>query len=210
MVVYRHSDLTGWLIAVVISDNELLSPVLSFIKSIFAIAVIILMLALVFSFFAARKYTHPISKLYTSIKSMDLQIPLPPLHQELNSGLDELEELNYAFQKMSIKIKKSVEDLLMAQQNELHSKMLALQSQMNPHFLYNTLATISAMSEENMNQEIIKLSGYVADLLRYISSDKSPMAVKIRTEIDYTKNICRVCNLDMGKNYYMKLKSMIS
>lgn len=186
MLVYKYSDYTGWLVMIVASESELLSPILSFTKIVFPVAVIILLLALMFSFFAAKKYTNPLAKLRKIIRSMDLQYPSPIVPVELNSGLDELEELNQTFHKMNVKLKDSVDDLLLSQQHEMQSKMLALQSQMNPHFLCNSLATISVMAEESMDEQIVEMCGYISDMLRYISSDSSEL-VRINTELDYTE-----------------------
>ena len=50
--------------------------------------------------------------------------------------------------------------------------MLALQSQMNPHFLYNSLASISEMAREGLTDSIITMSENIASILRYISSNR--------------------------------------
>jgi two-component system, sensor histidine kinase YesM len=198
MLVYKHSDYTGWLVMIVASEEELLSPIFSFTKMVFPVAVIILFLALMFSFFAARKYTTPIAKLRKIIRSMDLQEPSPEIPAELNSGLNELDELNQAFHKMNVKLKNSVEELLLSQQHEMQSKMLALQSQMNPHFLYNSLATISVMAEEGMEEQIVEMSGYVSDMLRYISADSSQL-VEISKELEYTEKYLACMKFRYGK-----------
>jgi two-component system sensor histidine kinase YesM len=186
LLLYETSDYTGWTIAVVTSERTLLSPILEFTKVVLLVSVIILFLALLFSFFAAQKYTTPIGKLHKIVRSINLQEPSFEIPDDLNCGLNELEELNQAFYKMNIKLKTSIEELLLSQQHEMQSKMLALQSQMNPHFLYNTLANISAMAEEDMNEQIVEMCDYVSDMLRYISSDSSPL-VEINTEIEYTE-----------------------
>jgi two-component system sensor histidine kinase YesM len=186
LLVYKYSNYTDWLVMVVTSEKELLSPIFSFTRMVFPVAVLILFLALMFSFFAAKKYTKPIAKLRRSIRSIDLQEPSPAIPAELDSGLEELDELHQAFYKMNAKLKNSMEELLLSQQHEMQSKMLALQSQMNPHFLYNSLATISVMAEESMENQIVEMSGYVSDMLRYISSDSSGL-VEITKELDYTE-----------------------
>lgn len=65
--------------------------------------------------------------------------------------------------------------------------MLALQSQMNPHFLYNSLATVQSMAEENMNEEIIQMCQTISKILRYISSDKE-LLVPLKDEAYHTEN----------------------
>lgn len=200
LLVYRCSDYTDWIITVVVSENKLLAPVLTFTKILLMVAVIILFLALMFSFFAAKKYTTPIAKLRKVVRSMDLQSPSSTIPTDFKSGLNELDELNQAFHKMNIKVKKSVEDLLLSQQHEMQSKMLALQSQMNPHFLYNTMATISVMAEENMDEQIVEMCGNVSDMLRYISSDTSQL-VKTNTEIEYTEKYLACMKFRHGNKF---------
>jgi two-component system, sensor histidine kinase YesM len=211
LLVYKRSDYTGWIITTAISEKKLFSPVFEFTKTVIVVAIVILFLALMFSFFASKKYTTPISTLYKMIRSTNWQGPNSDVPMELSSGLHELEELNNEFHKMNLKIKASVEELLLSQQHEMQSKMLALQSQMNPHFLYNTLATISVMAEENMDEEIVEMCGYVSDMLRYISSDKEPL-VKINTELEYTEKYLSCMKLRHGSklNYSMEIdKQMV-
>ena len=197
LLEYKYSDYTGWIIAVAVSEKKLLQPVLSFTKIMGLLTLITLFFSLLFSYFVAKKYTNPIGRLRRTIKLMDVQDSSNPMPQDLGSGLIELEELNHSFIKMNLKVKKSVEYLLMSQQHENQARMLALQSQMNPHFLYNTLTTISIMAEEGMDEQITKMCVDVSDMLRYISSDKSPL-VQIDTEIEYTKKYLACMKIRYG------------
>lgn len=183
---YNFSKYTGWTTVVVVSENKLLSPVFAFTRILVPVAVIILFLALILSFFAAKKITVPIARLNRAIKGFNLESPVAPAPTEIASDLNELEDLNQAFHNMNVKLKKSHDELMLSQQHEMQARMLALQSQMNPHFLYNTLATISVMAEESMDEQIVEMCGNVSDMLRYISSDKSPL-VRLGTEIEYTE-----------------------
>lgn len=65
--------------------------------------------------------------------------------------------------------------------------MLALQSQMNPHFLFNSLAAIQSMADANMDKEIIVMCQSMSNILRYISSD-SDTTVSLADEITCTKD----------------------
>jgi two-component system sensor histidine kinase YesM len=185
LIDYKYSDYTGWTTVVVISESKLLSPVFTFTRIVLLVTLATLFLALVFSFFAAKKVTVPIARLHKAIKSFNLESPVVSYPIDLPSDLYELEGLNQAFHKMSIKLKESHNELMFSQQQEMQARMLALQSQMNPHFLYNTLTIISVMAEESMSEQIAEMCGNVSDMLRYISSDKSPL-VKISTELEYT------------------------
>jgi len=100
--------------------------------------------------------------------------------------VDEISELNHAFDDMNRKLRVSLNELLVSKSEENNAKVLAIQSQMNPHFLFNNLSIINALSEEGENQKVIMLCGNLSFMLRYISSS-SPNTVLFKEEIDYTK-----------------------
>lgn len=201
---YTFSDYTGWTVAVVAPEEKLLAPLFTFTKFTFIGTIVILVLALGLSFVAARKITVPISRIHETMKSMDLEMISDGEHKDLNSGLNELEELNVAFQQMSQKLKRSMQKLLLSQSHEMQARMLALQSQMNPHFLYNSLANISIMAEENMNEQIVTMCENLSYMLRYISSDGSSL-VKVATEVEYTEKYLACMKVRYGDNLQYQL-----
>lgn len=192
-----YSEYTGWHTVIVASEKQLLAPLYSFTQLLVLFVIVLLFLALLLSYSVARNFTIPISQLHKAIQSTNL-LNSDPDQPKLHGRINELVELNLAFQKMSTATKKSLDDLLLSQKQEMQARMLALQSQMNPHFLYNTLATISVMAEENMNDQIAELCGNVSDLLRYLSSDKFPL-VTMETELEYTRKYLACMQMRYGK-----------
>ena len=75
---------------------------------------------------------------------------------------------------------------LLLQNREMQSRMLALQAQMNPHFLYNSLSTIQAMAAEGMTDEIDMMCQNISGILRYISSDDQQM-VDLKEGLKHTR-----------------------
>ena len=67
---------------------------------------------------------------------------------------------------------------------ETEARLLALESQMNPHFLYNNITNISIMAEEGMNEQIVAFCGNIASMLRYISTPRKN-GVPLSQELDY-------------------------
>lgn len=181
-----RSSYTGWTVAVIVSENKLLEPLKQLTRVLFLVSLTMILLAIFLSYMASKKITRPITKMYNVIRATKLENINMNSQLELNSGIHELDRLQLAFIKMSERLKISMDDLLLAQSQEMQSKMIALHSQMNPHFLYNTLSTISVMAEEEMNAEIVSLIDNLSDMMRYISSDDS-MWVELGTELDYTE-----------------------
>jgi sensor histidine kinase YesM len=96
--------------------------------------------------------------------------------------------LNDRFNDMQHKLVDGLNKQLLLKNQEMQAKMLALQSQMNPHFLYNSIATIQSMADENMNQEIIIMCQSMSKILRYISSDTEttvPLQDEISNTVDF-------------------------
>lgn len=184
-VFYEPSAYGDFYTVVVISAWDLMSPVFDYMGKIAVVAVLILMLAVVISFDAARRVSQPIQDMCQEVTAFDLASPAPA--KGLRTDVAELHTLYDAFTDMRSKLIDSMNAQLLLQNQEMQSKMLALQAQMNPHFLYNSLATIQAMADENMNDEIVEMCLSMSDILRYISSD-AEQEVSLREEIHHVNN----------------------
>ncbi|MDR6551033.1 histidine kinase [Paenibacillus qinlingensis] len=200
-----HSEYTGWNIALLVSEQQLLGPLYDFTKKIAMVSFAILLLAISLSYLAAKRITKPIARMHATMKSTNLVGITSQTQLELNSGLNELDRLQFAFNKMSERLKESMDQLLLSQLQELQAKMLALQSQMNPHFLYNTLTTISIMAEENMNEQIVIMIENLSMMLRYISADNSSL-VPLETELAYTEKYLECIKLRHKQNILYTLE----
>ncbi len=199
LLSFQHSDYTGWNTVIIVTEDKLFIPLNSFTQKIMLLAIFLLLFAILLSFVAAKKITQPILKIHRTIRSIrpdNLGSGRSPA-MELNSGLNELDQLHWSFLRMSERLKESMETSLLAQSQEMQAKLVALQSQMNPHFLYNTLATIHVMAEENMNQQIIAMTENMSDFLRYFSSDQS--SVNLQTELSHTDKYLEINSIRHGR-----------
>ena len=92
-------------------------------------------------------------KMYSNISSLhtDKESMLTGSLEKIDTNIIELDTLYSAVMDMHDRAKTSMNREIVLNNQRLQSQILALQSQMNPHFLYNSLATISAMADEGMN-----------------------------------------------------------
>ncbi len=175
----------GIITAVVISENSLFMPVNSYILSVVLLAIVSLAIAYVLSYFAANRITVPIDRIYREIQHISLDGYMNK--KDLHTKIIELNVLYNSFIDMQHKLVDSLNKQLLIKNQEMQSKMLALQSQMNPHFLFNSLQTIQSMADANMDNEIIIMCQSMANILRYISSD-TETSVCLAEEIKNTKD----------------------
>ena len=65
----------------------------------------------------------------------------------------------------------------------VQAQMLALQSQMNPHFLYNSLSMIGEMADSGMTEQVSDMCEDITSILRYISSDRE-QRIRVEEEME--------------------------
>ena len=189
-MLYKKSDYTGFTVAIAVSNSNLLKPIFEYVKANIIILLIITLGMLLLSYFAAHMITTPIMKIYRQVQSFKLNVSNTNknVFPDVETHIIEFNTLYSALITMQNKAQQSLEREITLQNQEMQSRMLALQSQMNPHFLYNSLATIQSMADEHMDDEIHLMCQNISSILRYISSDKEllvPLEREISNTLDY-------------------------
>lgn len=161
------------------------------------IYLILLPLVMAFSFAAAwiisASISIPIKKLHdvtTTITKNDLQV-LVTRH-----NVDEITELGLSFNIMIEKIRQLLEGKIKEQENLKKAELKALQAQINPHFLYNTLDTIVWMAQDNKINEVIHIVQALSNFFR-IALSKGEDWITIEQEIEHVR-----CYLTIQKLRY--------
>ncbi len=153
------------------------------------ISYIILMAgAVVFSFLAAwgisRSIYIPIRKLHNvthTITKNDLQALMT------GDNVDEITELGMSFNIMIGKIRELLDSKIKEQENLKKAELRALQAQINPHFLYNTLDAIIWMAEDKKTDQVIDIVRALSSFFR-ISLSKGRDWITIGEEIERTRS----------------------
>lgn len=178
----------GYHVIMSISSRALAQPVRSFLISTFLVAALALLFVLLVSFYSSRAITVPLDAFCQQLKQMD-SLQSTPLRCE-DTDIEEIQTLYVVFSQMQKTLQDSIRTQILLEEQEMQSRMLALQSQMNPHLLYNSLATIQAMSDEGMTDEISAMCQSISSILRYISSDTQrevPLSDEMRYVRDYVQ-----------------------
>ncbi|QCT01922.1 ATPase/histidine kinase/DNA gyrase B/HSP90 domain protein [Paenibacillus algicola] len=123
---------------------------------------------------------------------------------------DELGSLNRSFNKMLTRIQQQNEVIYMKQLQEKElqiqqkdSRLLAMQSQINPHFLYNSLEIINSYAILEGNTSISKMTASLARLFRYNSQDGTAV-VSLEEELQHITTY-----LSIQKERYSELKTVL-
>lgn len=123
---------------------------------------------------------------------------------ELSGRLDEVGTLYSSFEKMSVRINMLIESEYQSQIQEKQARLEALQAQLDPHFLYNTLQTISGIAIENNVFEIEDINNSLSEILRY-SLNNSKQLVKIEEEVKIVQDYMNIQKYRFGDRLNLKI-----
>ena len=180
-----RSEKTGWTVVGCTNTAELLKDSKKAQSIYVVVAILLIIVALLFSNMIARNITLPIQQLRDSMEKV----------QEGDFGAAEVEvisqnevgSLTRSFNIMTSRIQELMEQNIYEQQQKRKSELKALQSQINPHFLYNTLDSIIWMAEGKKNEEVVIMTASLARLLRQSISNEEEQ-VPIRQEVEYARS----------------------
>lgn len=188
-LIFSSSDYTGFTTALVIDNRMLMQPVHQYLITALILLFFVMLITIMISYLISRRIATPLYKIYHQVRAFQLtgEGKNTAEFEDIEIEITEVNTLYQALLKMQRQARKSMERELQLQNSDMQSRMLALQAQMNPHFLYNSLATIQAMADENMNSEIILMCQTISRILRYISSDSEQM-VLLTDELNHTRD----------------------
>lgn len=184
MYSISRSEKTGWTVVDCVRVEELLRRS-NEAQSIYVLVAIGLMaVALFFSRFVAKSITLPIQRLCDSMERVqegDFSVSDIVVDSE-----NEIGSLTKSFNVMTQRIHELMAQNIWEQEAKRKSELKALQSQINPHFLYNTLDSIIWMAEGKKNEEVVLMTASLARLLRQSISNEDEL-VSIGQEIEYAR-----------------------
>lgn len=175
---------TGWKLLSVTPEKGLpLSNLKMRLFVVFVVASFLLVLVLINAFISSR-ITNPIQQLEKMVNAIEAG----ELDQEVDiGGSYEIQHLGRSNGDMAHRIKELMEDIVAEHESKRKSEFDTLQSQINPHFLYNTLDIIVWMIENEQKQEAVKVVTALARFFR-ISLSKGKSIIPVKDELEHVRN----------------------
>ncbi|MDF2801488.1 MAG: multi-sensor signal transduction histidine kinase [Anaerocolumna sp.] len=179
------SEKTGWTVVGVANINELFVNREETQTIYLESALLLLLSAFVIAVLFSDKLAKPITALKLSMKEVEkgnfdgVKV--------VRRGEDEIGMLYNSFYAMTEEIQNLMEDKSRSQKEKYRLELRALQAQINPHFMYNTLDSIVWMAEGGNNKEVVIMTSTLGKLLRQSISNEEEF-VTIEREVDYAKS----------------------
>jgi two-component system sensor histidine kinase YesM len=168
LVSYRQIGTLGWTVVSVSPISDLNGKLITFRKVMYAVLALCMFLAFIIALFLSSNITNPIRKFIKSMSyaqegNFDIQIQY--------KRKDEFTYLFSQYNKMILQIKELINKLYVSEVKKKEAELKALQAQINPHFLYNTLDSINWIALRNDVPDISHMVTSLSDFFRYSLSD---------------------------------------
>lgn len=178
---------TGWKLVGVVPESVQTASINRFRYYVFTTITILLMMLLYGNRLVSRKISKPIRQLEESVKDHEAG-GKPDIYI---GGSTEIRHLGYSVQKSYEQIETLMEEIIRQQNERRKSELDALQSQINPHFLYNTLESITWMIEAYKNEGAVVMISELAKLLR-VSLSRGKTIISIKDELQHSRSYMNI------------------
>ena len=191
-VIYSLSSVQGgaWRVVGVSYVDELVNQNMrAMLRLSVAMAAVILAAALLTSWLLSRLLGRPLRGLAAAMERFERdadRFAYRPV-----GGTREVRELSNSFGHMVVRIQRLMSTVREEEVNLRKTELKALQAQINPHFLYNTLDSIAWMCEQGRNAEAVQMVNALAQLFR-ISISRGHELIPIAKEIEHAESYLQI------------------
>ncbi|MBU5352862.1 sensor histidine kinase [Paenibacillus barcinonensis] len=196
IVVKQRSELTGWTLAVLTPLRETTEGVSILRTALFVSGVVGVVLFLVMSFFLSTMITRPLIRLMRAMRGAQPGAMRPNL---MVSSTSEINELNEVYNQMVYRQNELAQVVHDKEVMQSRAELKALQSQINPHFLFNTLEAFYWSLEDKGEEEMARMVIAMSRLFRYIiSSPHQDEWVTIADELEHVERYLNIMQMRLG------------
>lgn len=176
-----------------------LSEIMEGVPDLKEFMMILIILSFFFTILLARFFSRKLVKPIEDLKAVtyevmngSLDVTIPPLPK------DETGELGNCIDRMLQHIRQLILEKYQYSLREKEMQIHTLQSQINPHFLYNTLETISSIAENEGVEQVSDIALSLADLYRYTISPSESL-VPVNDELNHIRNYLDIMHVRYGE-----------
>lgn len=189
LIVYKKLLDLGWTLYSCVSVNEVLQSTININVIYFLLSLLSILIIIILSRSISQKITNPLSDLMNRMNS--IENGSTNIDFNINSRTIEISTLGLRLETMVKKIRKLTSENYLYKIYSTEAKLKHLQSQINPHFLFNSLQSLKAMAIHKRTEEISHMVTLMGNILRY--GIYQPMElVPLGVEIQYIYDFMRI------------------
>ncbi len=198
LISYIKSEQLGWYLVDYVPVQKIMSPITTTSNLFYVSTLMLLLMSVIASFLLYRNVQIPILKMIRSIHRME--------RGDLSARIEyrsknEFDYLILRFNEMAERIQVLVEDVYVEKIRSREATVKQLQSQINPHFLYNSLFFIINSSMLEDNESVAAMAQNLAEYYRYTTRVEK-QTVPLKEELEFVRHYLNIQNLRMHRLEY--------
>ena len=196
VIMGKTVPMTQWSIIGISDRAELIAEMTTVARISFALIAGSIIAVILVALLLSGVLTKPLKELQSSMQAAaeNLNTVVPV------RTYDEIGQLGQAFNQMLSQIRQLMRQSVQEQKKLRQIEMRALQEQIKPHFIYNTLEVIIGLLETNQNEDVIKMVEALGAFFR-ISLSQGRELIRIKEEVDHVRNYLYIQKLRHGEKY---------
>jgi two-component system sensor histidine kinase YesM len=198
MVNYVKSDALNWTLVDYVPMEYRLSPIKNSSLLFYASMATLLAMGIVVALMLYRNVQVPVSQLLHGVRKLEMGNFSVRL---ANKQRNEFGFLLQRFNQMAAQIEQLIENVYSERLRSREATLKQLQSQINPHFLYNSLAFIKSMTELEEKEAVIAMTLNLSQYYRYTTRVEN-QETTLRDELELVKNYLNIQSLQMQRLEY--------
>lgn len=193
---FRQND---WKLVAVLSGSALYKDSQNRIRMTLLAAAILEVIGIIFTFLVTSHITNPIKNLSNEIHNVRVRKKFDHINTPEGST-GEIRELYDSYNQLIDQVNRSMFEVEEFSRKDAENEFKLLQAEINPHFLYNTLNTISWMAANNQDEDIQKVVIALVGLYR-ISLNNGKSTLPVRLEMEHVKNYLEIMSFRYPDRY---------
>lgn len=190
---------TSWRVAIFINNSNINASVNTFSLIIVICATFIYLLFLIVILLLGNNLTKPIRNLSAQMNSIkNLSIKSDSI--KIDDSFEEIEDLTQSYKLLISKINSLTTEIINEKEEQKKIELRALQNQINPHFLYNTLDSIIYLIDQEENAKAQKMIVALSKFFR-ISISRGKNVISIQKEIEHVTNYLLIQKIRFGNTF---------
>lgn len=192
LIVASRLPFSGWSVASMTPNRDLNVELVEMKRYLLIVISILILVSALIASIISRTFSSPLKKLIREMKMVEIGNFRGMLKV---SSYQEINILVASFNRMVNRIEELIERVKISSVSEKNAEIHALQSQVNPHFLYNTLDMIYWMLDEKGEDPLGELVLSLSSMFRYSSQWEEGAEVTLREELEQTGHYLKIITI---------------
>lgn len=192
LVVASKLSFSGWWVMSITPDKDLNVELIEMKRYLLIVISALIIVSTLIASIVSQTISSPLKKLIREMR----QVEVGNFRGMVNvSSYQEINILVASFNRMVRRIEELIERVKLSSVSEKNAELHALQSQVNPHFLYNTLDMIYWMLDEEGNEQLGELVLSLSSMFRYSSQWEDGAEVSLREELEQIGHYLKIISI---------------